>query len=100
MESEKINEKLIDKKIDCWGSELNDFKLEKELIVEITLNEYRKLVKEMATKQYDIDKANKDKYSREKQINELKEENQKLKDKLLRYSSTFGKLPELEDDDE
>lgn len=67
-------DELTNKKLDAWGHKLNDFKAESELTVVITLNEYRELVKSVATKEYDIEKTNNDKYRRE-------EENRKLKEK-------------------
>lgn len=87
-----MEEDLLKKKIDSWGTELNDFKAENELTVEITLSEYRKLVKGIATKEYDIEKANKDKYTREEENRKLKEKNENLMNELLEYKKIYGNL--------
>ena len=42
---ENVVETLLSEKLDNWGSNLHDFKAEKELTVEITLSEYRDLIK-------------------------------------------------------
>lgn len=56
---------LLDKKMTTsWqGKKMeqdveNNFKLESELTVTITLNEYRVLVREVAKKEHDLEKAN------------------------------------------
>ena len=89
---ENIVETLTSKKLDGWGSNLNDFKAEKELTIEITLNEYRELIKSKATKEADIEKANRDKYERDSENTKLKNEVQKLETKLFEYRKTFGDL--------
>ena len=89
---------LLSKKVERWHGDLNDFSTENELTVEITLNEYRELVKEVATKEYDIEKANKDKYSREEQIKKLEGINNNLKDELFEYKSRYGNI-EIEDEE-
>lgn len=90
---------LTNKKLDNWGSKLNDFKAENELTIEITLNEYRELVKGIATKEYDIEKANKDRYTREEENRKLKTKNEQLSNELLEYVKKYGKL-ELDDSEE
>ena len=91
--NEKITEKLADQKIDsyCGGSK-NDFALEGEITITITLSEYRKLVQEFATKKYDIEKAETDKYTREARNRELENEVSELKQKLFAYIETYGKI--------
>ena len=91
---EDIVQTLMSKKLDSWGSSLNDFKAEKELTVEITLNEYRELIKSKATKETDIEKANKDKYTREEENKKLKKQNKELESKLFEYIRKFGDLEE------
>lgn len=87
-----MEKSLLDKKIEGWGTSLTDFKAENELTVEITLNEYRKLVEDVATKEYDIEKANKDKYTREEENRKLKEINANLTNELLEYKKIYGNL--------
>lgn len=97
---EDIVQTLMSKKLDSWGSNLNDFKVEKELTVEITLNEYRELIKSKATKETDIEKANKDKYTREEENKKLKKQNKELESKLFEYIRKFGDLEEDKDNEE
>lgn len=97
---EDIVQTLMSKKLDSWVSNLNDFKAEKELTVEITLNEYRELIKSKATKETDIEKANKDKYTREEENKKLKKQNKELESKLFEYIRKFGDLEEDKDNEE
>lgn len=97
---EDIVQTLMSKKLDSWGSNLNDFKAEKELTVEITLNEYRELIKSKATKETDIEKANKDKYTREEENKKLKNQNKELESKLFEYIRKFGDLEEDKENEE
>lgn len=97
---EDIVQTLMSKKLDSWGSNLNDFKAEKELTVEITLNEYRELIKSKVTKETDIEKANKDKYTREEENKKLKKQNKELESKLFEYIRKFGDLEEDKDNEE
>lgn len=55
---------------------------ESEITITITLAEYRALVISEATKQYEIAKANEDKYKRESENKMLKEEVDALRAKL------------------
>lgn len=89
---ENISETLINKKLDSYGTELNDFKSEKELTVEITLNEYRKLISSKATKDADIEKANTSKWKIEEENRNLKADNERLEKKLFEYRKRFGDL--------
>lgn len=47
--TELKQDKILEKKMDDYSSTLRDFKAEGELLVTITLNEYRSLVEEKAT---------------------------------------------------
>lgn len=96
---EDLVQTLMNKKLDNWGSNLNDFKAEKELTVEITLNEYRELIKSKATKETDIEKANKDKYTREEENKKLKKQNKELESKLFEYIRKFGDLEDKENEE-
>lgn len=91
---EELQKEILNKKMDTYSLEINDFKAISELTVEITLNEYRKLIKEVSTKKYDIDKANIDKWT-------IEDENEKLKDRVkdleivvLKYKNKYGELEE------
>ena len=86
MDSMEIRETILDKKLDTYRySGMENFVAEKELTVTITLQEYRDLLKEVATKKHDIEKAEADKYSRETENKKLKEENELLRTELLKH---------------
>ena len=82
MENTVVKDVLLDKKLDRYGFENNDFLASGELTVTITLSEYRKLVKDVATAQARIDKAEEDRYERNRENERLTEENNKLKAEL------------------
>lgn len=88
----EVLETLTSKKIDNYYSELRDFAIEKELTVTITLNEYRHLIKESATKEIDIKEAEKDKYTREDENRRLKEINKTLENTIFEYRKKYGEF--------
>lgn len=90
----EIEETLLKKKLDSYSSKMEDFQAENELTVEITLSEYRKLVEEKAVAEYKIEKANKDKYTRDSENEKLKKENKDLEMKLFEYRKKYGELEE------
>lgn len=51
MDNTVIKDVLLDKKLDRYGFDNNDFLAAGELTVTVTLSEYRKLVKDVATAQ-------------------------------------------------
>lgn len=96
MDNTVIKDVLLDKKLDRYGFENNDFLASGELTVTITLSEYRKLVKDVATAQARIDKAEADRYERNRENERLTEENNKLKAELYEMQ----KASEVIDKDE
>lgn len=82
MDNTVIKDVLLDKKLDRYGFDNNDFLAAGELTVTITLSEYRKLVKDVATAQARIDKAEEDRYDRNRENERLTEENNRLKAEL------------------
>lgn len=82
MDNTVIKDVLLDKKLDRYGFDNNDFLAAGELTVTITLSEYRKLVKDVATAQARIDKAEADRYDRNRENERLTEENNRLKAEL------------------
>ncbi len=88
----EIEESLLKKKLDSYSSDNNDFQAENELTVEITLNEYRKLIEEKATADYRIKKAEENKYTRDEENRKLKQENKELEMKLFEYRKQYGEL--------
>ena len=97
---EEIKETLLNKKVNSYSSELKDFQAENELTVEITLNEYRKLIEENATADYRIKKAEENKYTREDENKKLKQENKELELKLFEYRKLYGELKKTNEEEE
>ena len=95
----EIEESLLKRKIDSYSSELKDFQAENELTVEITLNEYRKIIEEKATADYRIKKAEENKYTREDENKRLKKENKELEKQLFEYRKQYGELVEPNEDE-
>ena len=96
MDNTVIKDVLLDKKLDRYGFDNNDFLASGELTVTITLSEYRKLVKDVATAQARIDKAEADIYERNSENTRLTEENNRLKAELYEMQ----KASEVIDKDE
>ena len=92
-----IKDVILDKKLDNYGSNNNDFLASGELTVTITLEEYRKLVKDCATRDYCINEAEKDKYTREHENEELRKENAELKAELYELQKQAGDDAESEE---
>ena len=95
MESVNVTSAILDKKIESYNYESKNCVAEGELTIIITLAEYRDLVKEVATKRHDIDKANSDRYERESENKRLKEEVESLREKIyvLQNQPAPGDLP-------
>lgn len=99
VENEKVIEKLIDNKVGSFYNGTSDnFVIGGEIVVTITLSEYRTLIKEVATKKYDIDQANADKYERNNKIKALENEIAEYKKKLFAYIEAYGKI-EIEEEE-
>lgn len=79
MENVTVKDVILDKKMDGYGFKKEDFKAQGEIMVEITLGEYRSLVSGVSTKEKDINDANKDRYERESEIKNLKQQVEALK---------------------
>lgn len=97
---DEVVETLASKKLNGWSTNLDDFTINNELTVEITLSEYRKLLKDSITKENEIEKANKDKYERNSENEKLKKENKELEMKLFEYRKRYGELEQEETDKE
>lgn len=81
-ESVNVTSTVLDKKMEHYRWDARDYVAESEITITITLAEYRALVISEATKQYEIAKANEDKYKRESENKMLKEEVDALRAKL------------------
>ncbi len=96
-----MSKNLEEMKFD-YSSNKNDFHVEDELMVTITLSEYRELVTVKANKDILVSQAEKDKYQREQENKTLKEQNDKLKGEnydLLQKLQEMGVKTEDYDDD-
>ena len=81
-ESVNVTSTILDKKMEHYNWVGKDYVAEKEITVTITLAEYRALIASDATKQYDIAKANEDKYKRDAENKMLKEEVEALRARI------------------
>lgn len=101
MENTVVNNVVLDKKFDGYmsSSDLHNFIAPQEITVTITISEYRELVKKVATRDADIDKAESDKYERNRKIEELTKENAELKAKLYELQSNMNNVKEEESDE-
>ena len=100
MDNTVIKDVLLDKKLDRYGFDNNDFLASGELTVTITLSEYRKLVKDVATAQARIDKAEADRYERNSENTRLIEENNKLKAELYEMQKASETIDKDEENTE
>ena len=68
--------------------------------MQITLNEYRKLIEENATAQHRIDKADMERIEKRREADQLKKENAELKDKIIQLAGgkTTQDAPEEDED--
>ena len=82
MENTTIKDVILDKKMDTYNFNKENFLASGELTVTITLGEYRDLVEKCATAQKRIDDANEDKYKRNSENDALRAENERLKSEL------------------
>ena len=90
MENTVVNNVVLDKKLDGYSIEMNNYIAPQEITVTITLAEYRELVKKVATRDADIDKANADRWKREDENSKLKAEVAELKAKLYELQSNMN----------
>lgn len=65
-------EQVYGKKVESYHDSTDNYIAENEITVTITLSEYRKLVQEVATKKYDIDRANSATYEAKRQLEKFK----------------------------
>jgi len=85
-ESVNVTDAVLGKKMEGFAWNENNFVAENELTITITLAEYRELIEAKATKRYDIDKANEDKYKRDNENKALKSEVEELRARLFELS--------------
>ena len=85
-----VCETILNKKLDNYYSENNDFVASGEITVEITLAEYRDLVKSKARMDYELEKARNERYELDKKNAELKKEIKMLEDKVYKFVYSGG----------
>lgn len=95
-----VKDVILDRKLGSYGTDDNDFLASGELTVTITLEEYRKLVEKCATREYCIHEAEKDKYVRESENEELRKENAELKAELYELQKQVGDDEEDEEQED
>lgn len=101
MENEKSTEnQVLSGKIGGYNPDYNNFVCPGEPTVQITLNEYRKLIEENATAQHRIDKADMERIEKRREADQLKKENAELKDKIIQLAGgkTTQDAPEEDED--
>lgn len=82
METNTVNKYLdaiTDKKLGSYNPDMRNYQAPGEIMVTITLDEYRDLVKKAATRKQDIDKAEADRYQRNEEIKAKAAEIESLK---------------------
>ena len=89
-ESVNVTSTILDKKMEHYRWDARDYVAESEITITITLAEYRALVTSEATKQYDIAKANEDKYKRDDENRRLKEEVEALRARLYELQNLYA----------
>ena len=89
-ESVNVTSTILDKKMEHYRWDARDYVAESEITITITLAEYLALVTSEATKQYDIAKANEDKYKRDDENKRLKEEVDYLRKSLYDLQNRYA----------
>lgn len=98
----EINNKIIQRKFNDYSDSRNvdNYIIDNELTVLITLNEYRQLVEDNAVSQSRIKAAEENRWSRGQEIEKLKEQNKELTALVNRYIKSYGMLEDEEESGE
>lgn len=85
---------LVEKKFETYSHVANtdNYVIEPELTVTITLNEYRRLVEKNAVADGKIEEANTNRYTRNEENRQLKEEIKELKAEINEYIVKYGRI--------
>lgn len=89
MENISVKDVVLEKKMNDYSHNHNNFAAPSEIMVTITLNEYRNLVEQAATRKIAIDAAEHDKYTRNQENEQLRKEVAALKAELYEYQKKF-----------
>ena len=90
---------ILDKKMEGYHWEGNNFVAPGEITVTITLDEYRDLVAKNATRKADIDEANKNKFTRDKENEDLKAKVAALTAEIYELQKKLGATNEATQED-
>lgn len=91
---------ILDKKVkDSYKFNEDNYAAPKEITVTITLNEYRRLVANDATREEAIKKAESDKYDRNREIEALTKENADLKAELYEAKKLIDEYKGAKEDE-
>lgn len=88
------------KQTDGFGDTPNNYVIDHELTVKITLAEYRELVTDQATMKAQIKKAEENRFERESENRRLKEENETLKAEMYELRKELEEEAEAEQEAE
>ena len=88
----EAEETLLSKKTNNYSSKLENFQTENELMVEITLSEYRELITKNSIAEYKAEEAKKEKFKKDKENEILKKEKRQLEMELLIYQKIYEEL--------
>jgi len=86
---------ILDKKLGGYNTNDLNFVAPGEITVTITLSEYRDLVSKEATAKERIDAANKDKFSRDAEIKDVKDQNNALRAENYELKKRIDELHEV-----
>lgn len=91
-ENVNVVDVVLDKKMDDYSYDSKrNLQAPSELMVTITLFEYRDLISKVATRDADISKAEADRYSRNSENEKLKKEVQELKEQIYDLQRKYCK---------
>lgn len=88
---------VLEKKLNDYNSNNEDFLAPQELTVTISLSEYRDLVSKSATREAAINEANSEKWKYRNENEKLKEEVAKLKGQLYELTTEYELTMEKEE---
>ena len=86
-ETIKTTEHYYTKEFNSYNNSENNFVANQELTITITLNEYRKLIQEVAKKEADIEEAKRGKWKAQNDKSDLEKEIEILKDKIYQLQN-------------
>ena len=86
-ETIKTTEHYYTKEFNSYNNSENNFVANQELTITITLNEYRKLIQEVARKEADIEEAKREKWKAQNVKSDLEKEIETLREKIYQLQN-------------